>query len=221
MADGKLRQAMLEAIRDLRARVEVLEAKAETVYDACEKAELALPPCVSFGPRGGCVITRRHALHAWHYRRSVGDTIRYSWGTRKVIDVRQVPGTDIAVATLDADADCEPARRLPWDWERHFPTHHDGARLRRPVVAHAITAVGSLVESKLYSLGSRFGADGTWVRPGDSGQPLWLPTNPVTLIGCWLYAGGSGASVAAHWKELLRVTASGDYADAMMEAELD
>ena len=64
MAGGKLRRAMIAAIRSNRDRIAALE---ESPYTLCEAAPVALPPCVAIGPKGGCLITCRHALHAAHY----------------------------------------------------------------------------------------------------------------------------------------------------------
>jgi len=77
MAGGRLRQAMIEAIRDNRDRLDALE---QTPYTLCEAAPVSLPPCVAIGPKGGCLITARHALHAAHYPLRAGDIVTYEWG---------------------------------------------------------------------------------------------------------------------------------------------
>jgi len=182
MAGGRLRKAMIEAIRDLRDRVEALE---ESPYTLCEAAPIERPPCVAIGPRGGCLVTPWHAVHAWHYRLRPGDVVTYEWGQRTVLSVAQVASTDIAIAALDAEADCEPARLLPWDWSVTLRTDRHGKHLRRRLRALTTKAGGSLHETTVSSLGEGFGADPAVIQTGDSGQPVWLPLPEPVLIGCW------------------------------------
>ena len=218
---GRLQRLMIDAIRDLRTRVTELEERTTTVYDRCEKAELSRPQCVAVGPRGGCLITPRHALHAWHYRHSVGNTVRYEWGERKVVRVQQAGKSDIAIATLDEDAPPEvaPAKFLPWDWDVHLPTDRNGERFRRPIRAFSCSSDGTLRDTTLSSIGENFGAGSYFVVSGDSGQPVWLPLAEPVLVGCWLYR-GSGPSVAHYvYNDIMRCTALDDKPAAMLEAE--
>ena len=50
MAGGYLKRKMIDAIRDLRDRVEALE---ESPYTLCESAPIERPPCVAIGPQIG------------------------------------------------------------------------------------------------------------------------------------------------------------------------
>lgn len=195
MAGGALRRAMIDAIRANRERL-------RTVYDRCADAPLEHPPAVALGPRGGCLVTPRHALHAWHYRWHVGQHIQYRWGQRTVTAVAQVAGTDIAVATLDepAPASVEPMRLLPHDWHLDLRTIRGGGLLRRPILAHGIEADGTLHRVDARSVCPTWAAPGPWQR-GDSGQPVWLPLERPILLGCHHYA-GYGPSPSHYWREL-------------------
>lgn len=192
---GALRKAMIAAIRQNRERL-------RTVYDRCADATLQHPPAVAIGPRGGCLVTPRHALHAWHYRLTVGDTVRYQWGHRTVASVSQVGQTDLAVATLDEPApeSVRVAAVLPHDWALDLRTIRGGGLLRRPIVAHGIGADGRLHRVEARSVCPTWAAPGPWQR-GDSGQPLWLPLEQPILLGCHHYA-GYGPSPAHYWREL-------------------
>ena len=209
MAGGALRQAMLAAIRDNRERI-------KTPYDRCADAPLAVPQSVAIGPRGGTLVTRLHALHAAHYPLAAGATIRYQWGERRVVAVDTVPGTDIAIATLDAVVPDEvtPMRMLPHDWRYDLRTDRWGSHLRDPIVAHGTRADGSVHVVSVLAVGERFGAPGPWAT-GDSGQPVWLPLPEPILVGCHQYA-GSGPTPHHHWLELTRRTLP----EAMMEGRL-
>jgi len=202
MAGGDLKRKMIDAIRDLRDRVEALE---ESPYTLCEAAPLERPPCVAIGPRGGCLVTPWHAVHAWHYRLTPGDVVTYEWGQRTVVGVAQVGGTDIAIATMDAEADCEPARLLPWDWAVSLRTDRHGEHLRRPIRCLGTRADGTVHEATLRVIGEDWAAPGPWSR-GDSGQPVWLPMPEPVLLGCHLYS-GYGPAVHHWWREISRVTA--------------
>jgi hypothetical protein len=217
---SELKRRMIEAIRDLQARVATLEARTERVYDRCEQAEATIPACVALGDKGGIVVTPWHAIGAWHHQHAKGATIRYQWGTRRVARVQQAGNTDIAVYTLDSlvPDEVEPARYLPWDWHRHFPTDVRGERLRRWPRALATKADGSLWDSHVSSLGADFGGGAAHVVKGDSGQPLWLPLAQPVLIGCWLLA-GTGPSVAWHQEAIRRCTVLDANPAAMMEAD--
>lgn len=212
MAGGILKRALIDAIRDLRGRVEALE---RTPGSVCEAAPVAVPPCVAIGPRGGCLITPRHAVHAWHNPLKPGDTVRYAWGTRTVAGVRNVAGTDIAIATLDADADCEPAAVLPWDWPASLRTDRSGERLKRPVRCFGTRGNGDVAEARLQTIGPNWAAPGPWAL-GDSGQPVWLPTERPVLVGCHHYR-GFGPAVHHHWAAVWRITA----ADGLVPSEAE
>jgi len=201
MAGGRLRKAMIEAIRSNRDRLDALE---QSPYTLCEAAPVTLPPCVAIGPKGGCLITPRHAIHAAHYPLRAGDIVTYEWGQRTVVAVSVVTGTDLAVATLDEPADCEPALTLPWDWSVTLRTDRYGERLRRPIRCLGTKGNGEVVEGELRGIGQNYGASGPW-GPGDSGQPVWLPLERPVVIGCHHLA-GYGPAVHHYWREVARIT---------------
>ena len=185
-----------------------MEERLRTVYDRCESAAATIPGCVALGSRGGCLITPWHSVGAAHYPHTVGATIRYSWGERRVVESETVAGTDIQVYRLDQQAPeaVQPARYLPWDWPRHLPTDRTGQHLRRRLRALTTKAGGSVHETTISSLGENFGADPAAIQTGDSGQPVWLPLPEPVLVGCWQYR-GSGPAAHHWWREISRVTA--------------
>jgi hypothetical protein len=204
---GKLRKAMIAAIRSNRDRIAALEEKTRTIPERCEEAPATRPLCVAIGPRGGCLITPLHAVYAGHYPLAVGSTIRYEWGERRVVATKLIGQTDVAIATLDSPADCEPARILPWDWANTLKTDRFGKSLRKAVRCLGSKASGEVVQCRLHRLGDTFGAAGPFAR-GDSGQPVWLPLPEPVLIGC-LHRAGSGPAIHHYWRDVILACLNG------------
>lgn len=163
---------------------------------------------------GGTLISRRHVLFADHvpYPARPFDiffTNKAGKGfTHKVIRIDNVPGTDIAIGTLDRDADASLAvyRVLPDGWERQVTGVVIGTgmgstviTLRLPVLytnqdRFALTGDLTRVVAGLADVNPpTFEAAQAYymnVRGGDSGNPIFtLVGGNLVLLGAWYSVG--------------------------------
>jgi len=180
----------------------------------CWAADLDLT-CISpwnstgAGQRAGTLISPRHIVFAYHYRISVGATIRFVDGDNNVVNrtvtARQRIGTtDLMIGVLDANATgCGFAKVLPADWADYIP--NNGIYI--PALAL------DQQEKALVTNGNNIG--GVYFRVptdvtrltfyeslifGDSGNPGFLIIDgDLVVLTVWTYGGaGSGASVAGN-----------------------
>jgi hypothetical protein len=186
------------------------------------------------GVGGGTLISRRHVLLANHvpYPGRPFDIFFANKDSRtftyKVTNIQQVGSTDIAIGTLDRDADASlnVYRVLPDSWTQYIankvipptatyiamglnlstqafvlPVLYTGQD-RRVSTADVINIVGGLagVSIPAFEVARAFG-DG--VRGGDSGNPIFaMLGDELVLLGGW-YTGASGDSTVGAFPWLL------------------
>ena len=189
------------------------------------------------GVGGGTLISRRHVLlsnHVPYPNKPAGpfDIFFANASSRtftyKVTNVQQVGSTDIAIGTLDRDADpsLNVYRVLPDNWTQYIankaipptatyiamglnlstqafvlPVLYTGQD-RRVSTADVINIVGGLagVSIPAFEVARAFG-DG--VRGGDSGNPIFaMLGDELVLLGSW-YTGASGDSTVGAFPWLL------------------
>ena len=166
------------------------------------------------GVGGGSLISRRHVLLADHvpyparpfeifFVNRPGKTFTY-----KVTKIDSVPGTDIAIGTLDQDADPSLViyRVLPNDWARYVQGFTLGTAMGLEVVTLRLPVL-YLNQEKMVSTGDivRLVSGTAQVEPpafapaqayyqvqrgGDSGNPIFVQVgDELVLLGAWHQVG--------------------------------
>ena len=177
------------------------------------------------GVGGGTLITRRHVLLANHvpYPARPFDIFFANASSRtftyKVTNVQQVGSTDIAIGTLDRDADASlnVFKVLPDNWSQYIankaesfnkmgvigttqafvlPVIYSG-KDRNVSTADVINIVGGIASVSIPAF-EPARAFGNGVKGGDSGNPIFaMLGDELVLLGGW-YTGASGdAAVGA------------------------
>ena len=162
------------------------------------------------GVGGGSLISRRHVLLADHvpyparpfeifFVNRPGKTFTY-----KVTKIDSVPGTDIAIGTLDRDADPSLVtyRVLPDDWARYVEGLTIGTTMGLEVITLRLPVL-YLNQEKMVSTGDivRLVSGTAQVEPpafapaqsyyqvqrgGDSGNPIFVQVgDELVLLGAW------------------------------------
>lgn len=165
------------------------------------------------GVGGGTLITRRHVLLAHHvpYPARPFDIFFVNADSRtfqyKVTAVQQVEGSDIAIGTLDRDADpsLNVYRVLPDNWTQYIAHKAEsfnvmgvsGTKLSfilpvlysnqdRKVATGDVVGVNlgvATVNVPSFEVARAFGES---VRVGDSGNPIFaMVGDELVLLGCW------------------------------------
>ena len=165
------------------------------------------------GVGGGTLITRRHVLFANHvpYPARPFDIFFVNADSRtfqyKVVNLQQVGGTDIAIGTLDRDADASlnVYRVLPDNWTQYIAHKAEsfnsmgvsGTKLSfvlpvlygnqdRKVATGDVVGVNlgtATVNVPSFEVARAFGES---VRVGDSGNPIFaMVGDELVLLGCW------------------------------------
>lgn len=165
------------------------------------------------GVGGGTLITRRHVLFAHHvpYPARPFDIFFVNKDSRtfqyKVTALQQVEGTDIAIGTLDRDADAglNVYRVLPDNWLQYIANKTQSfsamgvtgtrSQLILPVLytgqdkkvstgdVTSVDAGTATVSVPAFEIARSFGEP---VRVGDSGNPIFaMIGDELVLLGCW------------------------------------
>lgn len=162
------------------------------------------------GVGGGTLITRRHVLFANHvpyparpfdifFSNADSRTFQY-----KVLNIQQVGDTDIAIGTLDRDADpsLKVYRILPDDWQTYIklplPVLYSG--MDRKVSTGDVTEVAggtATVKKPAFEIAVSFSEP---LRVGDSGNPIFAPIgNELILLGGWWKDGYASAGEVGYF----------------------
>lgn len=177
------------------------------------------------GVGGGTLITRRHVLFANHvpyparpfdifFTNADSRTFQY-----KVTNIQQVEGTDIAIGTLDRDADASLTvyRVLPDNWTQYIANKAEsfnsmgvtGTRLSfvlpvlygnqdRKIATGDVVGVDfgvATVNVPSFEVARSFGES---LRVGDSGNPIFVQVgDELVLLGCWWRNATSAGEIGA------------------------
>ena len=168
------------------------------------------------GVGGGTLITRRHVLFAQHvpyrtlpqpfdifFSNAVSRTFQY-----KVTNIQQVGDTDIAIGTLDRDADSSLTvyRTLPDNWLQYIkgplsassPLPVLYGNQDKKVATGDLTSVSGGVGSvtaPTFEVAKSF-SEG--LRVGDSGNPIFtMIGDELVLLGGWWKSGSYGSEIGS------------------------
>ena len=179
--------------------IHVLQRQVATIHEQSAAAPLTWPAAVSFTPRSGTAIAKRHAVYAVHYPLVPGWTLKFGDELRTVTRCTTVVG-DIGVAEWEEPISAEPMRILPWDWQRWMPTLRDQATLKTPLPVARCNQRGAVLRATVTKLTERVYLEARRDDPnfvpvaiGDSGCPIYLPLPQPVLLGTLQFHTGGPA----------------------------